>query len=230
MRYMMFLLILFTSYFTNAQKLRITKMNLDYQKFDNVGDFDYLNDDADLSTFNWIANLTVAFDTIYPKTIFKVFDMLQEKSNRLGANSFRIINSDIYTAGNSKFIEISVYYLNRENRKENFDFFRSGDVVVFGFLGHHKSIEGYEIEFGTDRFVLHELEFNRKTLQDGQKISIRLGKGMKVYEKIHVKNPNSLPTYLMFEEFKGAFKTGVISTYPLNFGEFLIRILNERHF
>jgi hypothetical protein len=214
--------------FSFAQKLKITEINSDYERFEHVGDFDYLGDEADLSTFNWVANFTIHLDTIYPKTILKTFEMFREKANKLGANSFRVSDSNIYATGNSKFISISVFYLNRENRMDNFNALKTNNVYLFGFLGHHQSMDGYKIEMGTQNLVIHELEYIKRTLKKDEVLLVHMGKGWKAIEKTITQKVNAPTVFLTFGVFKGLFRRGTILEYPNNFGEYLVRILNER--
>ena len=92
-----------------SQKIKVNGFNRDFEKYRNAENFDYIHEDFDTTKLTWIATLTIQFDTVVPGMIGECFKELKEKSNRFGANSFMVEESDIYTTTEEKFIKISCF-------------------------------------------------------------------------------------------------------------------------
>ena len=88
----------------------------------------------------------MAFDSIYPTTLKEIYNLFATKANKISGNAFRVINSDIHKQGKDKFIELGIYYLNYEDQTENLNLFENNLIYLFGFIGHHQDIEGYNLE------------------------------------------------------------------------------------
>lgn len=214
----------------NAQKVRITEMSRDYFRHLNVEGFEYLHEDVDSTKFQWIANVIIEFDTIQPTTIKELYLKMNERANRFGANAFRVLKSNLITPKDTKFIELSFYFLNYEDRKKNRELFQSNDLYFFGFLGHHKNIEGYKLTVQNEKFIVQELSYKLYKPQIGETIIIKLGKGFKSDEVIIKIEKDMYPRYYRFNVYKGLFSRNVIDEYEWSFGEFLIQILKKQTF
>ncbi|NOQ72933.1 MAG: hypothetical protein GQ574_13070 [Crocinitomix sp.] len=210
-----------------AQKVKVTKMSKDYFRHANVEGFFYLHEKATPEMYEWIGDIRIELDTIKPGTIKAIYNKINKKGNKLGANAFRVIDSDIYSYRNEKFISLGIYHLRWENRDENLSLFQGGKVYLFGFLGHHKRIAGYKVAVDGRKVLLEELRYKFIQPKVGQVLKVKLGGGLKKDEvKVKIK-PNMLPRYYKFEAFKGMFRRGVISEHEWSFGELLIRILDK---
>jgi hypothetical protein len=227
MKRLLLLLLMSLSANLIAQKVKVTKMNRDYYRHNNVEGFFYLNDDATDEMFEWIGDIRIELDTIKPQTIKKVYDKLHIKGNKLGANAFRVLDSDIYIYGDEKFIKLGIYHLRQEHRDANLKLFQGEKIYLFGFLGHHKKIGGYKVEVNNQKILLEELRYKFITPNTGDLLKVRLGKGLKK-DEVKVKiNSQMLPRYYKFEVFKGLFSRSVISEHEWSFGELLIRVLDK---
>ncbi len=202
-------------------------MNKDFFRHEDVEGLHCLHEKMDRETFQWIANVKVQFDSIYPTTITSIYNRITDKGNRIGANAFRIVDSDFYKQGEGKFIELELYYLNWENRDENRYLFQNESIYLFGFLGHHQSIEGYSIQINDQKILLKELRYKQIELTPGDLITIRLGKGIHA-STIQVKYEEGMsPKYFRFNVFKGMFRQAMIDEHSWSFGEFLKIVLRK---
>jgi len=213
--------------FALGQKYRIAKTNPAFQKVRADENFDCIHENFDTSMYQWVADYVVTFDTVQPGTIETTFKEVWERANRLGANAYKLTGSDLYCIGEPRHYELSVYWLRMEDRDSNLHLFNSGDVYLFGFLGHHVELDGYEVVSGEEEILVEELTCYHFDMEHDQKVDIRIGS--KNRGEIHNvrANANTLPEYLYFQHTTGGGQNAFISTYPWNFAEFLIRALQK---
>ena len=123
-----------------GQKFRMTDSNKEFVKVRKTTQFMALHEDYEISEDNYIATFKATFDTIQHKSILGIYQTFKEKCLRLGGNSFRVVDSDIYQKGKGKYIEVKFYFLEQENANDNHQLFHSTDVYLFGYVGHHENI------------------------------------------------------------------------------------------
>ncbi len=221
----LFMLLTFTA---TAQTLKVLRLNRDAFRHPKVEGFSYLHDDANTSGHEWIGDVRVAFDSIYPTTLKEIYNLFATKANKISGNAFRVINSDIHKQGKDKFIELGIYYLNYENQTENLNLFENNLIYLFGFIGHHQDIEGYNLEINGKKILLEELTVKTIRPNVNEILQIKLMNGLKT-DEIQVKiETKMLPKYFKFEIFKGAFSRGLISEHEWSYGEFLARIFKKQ--
>lgn len=208
-----------------GQKVKITEMNRGYFKYPSVEGFFYLHHQALPETYDWVADAVIELDTILPNTLKETYDKMEEKGNKLGANAFRISDSDIYAYGSNKYIRLSFYYLRKENRDANKALFERPVVYLFGFLGYHQDIQGYNIAVNREKMILEELRYKIIEPGVGNVVHVKLGKGFKANEVKTTVEAATLPRYYTFSMYRGFFSAGVISEHEWSFGEMLIQIL-----
>ena len=227
MKRQLLLLFMFFCLVGNAQKVKVIKMSRDYFRHTHVGGFDYLHVNADTSTFQWVANVRVEFDTIQLRTLKGFYNKFNSKANKMGANAFRVLNAELYTYREVKYIELSVFHLRRENRDENLELFQAGKIYLFGFLGHHQRIGGYKIEVNGKKMLLQELRYKIYEPEIGKELRVKLGRGLKSDKIKTVIEPQMLPRYYKFDLYKGMLSRGIISEHEWSFGEFLVHLLKK---
>lgn len=225
-RYLL-LFFLFSFLHTHAQKVKITSMSRDYFRHTNVEGFSYLHEDLTEDAYQWIATARIEFDTIRPETLKRIYNKANAKGNKIGANAFRVLDSDVYAFGQNKFIELDIFHLRQENRKENLRLFQGRKVYLFGFLGHHRKIGGYKISVNGEKMLLQELRYKFFEPMAGRELKICLGKGFKKDEIRLIVEKQMLPRYYKFDVYRGVFSRGQISEHEWSFGEFLARILKK---
>lgn len=222
------IVVLFVSLSVNAQKIRFTEMNQDVFKHDNVRGFQYLHEKTYDGFYNWIGNAKITFDTILPNTIESLYAELAHKANLLGGNSFRVNSSDIHSYGKNKFIEVSIYYLNRENYDENRAHFISNSVYIFGFLSYHEKIPGYRVTVNEEKLLVKELQYYAYDLPNKMQMNIKLFNGVGHTELTITGDNRGKAHYIKFNLIQRTFAKGIIREHKWSFGEFLIRIM-DRH-
>ena len=117
--------------------------------------------------------------------------------------------------------------MNREDRQENFDLFNKDEIYLFGFLGHHKDIDGYHVAVNEEKLLIQELTYKKMAVSVNDTVNIDLKKGMKTNSLTFIQKPRPEWQYLSFHLYKGAFNVGEIRSYNMEIGEFLKRILKE---
>ena len=210
-----------------GQKVRIVKTNSDFKKVRICEKFDYLHDSWQSDSVQWVCDLSVKFDTLLPETLKAAFVEFAKRANQLGANSFRVDNSDIYVVGDQKFINLKCYWLRQEYRDKNLDKFNSTNIYLFGFLAHHVKIQGYEVEFNGEEYMIQELTYHLFECSEGEDIEIRIGGGRRGDSVELEVELDMHPRYFYFSMTTGSFQNAWISYHQEAFAEYLLRILDE---
>ncbi len=211
-----------------SQKVKISEISQDYYHHQDVEGFYYLHEDLENDeAFYWVADLRVDFDTIYPHTINQIYRRFLVKANKLGANSFRVEGSDIYANGGDKYVKVKTYFLRQERRAANKELFYDNVVRLYGFLGHHQSIEGYDVSINDKKMLLTELRYKEIKLTIGDHLKIKILGGLRGEIVEFDVTPNLVKKYYYFELFKGMMSKGKISEYSWGFGELLAHILRK---
>jgi hypothetical protein len=214
----------FTTY---SQKVRVDAYNRDFEKYRNATHFDFVHDDFDTSQVTWVNDMTIRFDTASTGMIGECYKILKEKANRYGANGFRVKDSDIYKKGKGKFITISTFWVRMETRASNLKLINENAVYVFGLLGHHSAIPGYEITVNDKEFLMNELTYRKFDYQPKDKVLLRVGSKSRGAEKRITIEGGMKPKFFYFHMVKGSFKNAWIDEYSPNFGMFLTHILRK---
>lgn len=202
-------------------------MNPDAFRHDNVRGFRYLHNKTTEGGYQWMGDASIEIDTLLPQTITEFYHKLAERANRLGANAFRVKGSDIFAYGENKKIEISLFYLNRENFDENNSLFVSNKVYIFGFLGYHEKISGYKILINGQKYLMEELRYMEFELPADETLTIKFYNGVGSTKLTLHGSKEPKTHYLKFNLVKRTFTRGAIREHHWSFGEFLIRILDS---
>ena len=225
------LFLLLTALFVNgssyAQKIRIRASNKDFDQVRIVSKFDCVNDDMDTSKYIWVADLSVEFDTVLPGTLEGIYREFWTRANHVGANAFKVKDSDLYTVGEKRFITLSVYWLRMEYRDENMTLFNSPDVYYFGLLGHHVDLDGYDVSFNGQDLLLRELTYHHFSAEDNEKVEVSIGGRSRGDITTFIAEAKTLPRYFYFKQATGSFKNAWVYEYDWNMGEFLVSILEK---
>lgn len=227
MKKLVFLIVLLNASLGLAQKLKVDAMNKTHEKFRDSHHFDYIHDDYDTSKLIWIADLTVTFDTIIPGMLGESYNLLKSRANKFGANAFRVKESNIFDTGPDKFISISTFWLHMEDRDSNEVLFHAPEVYLFGFLGYHEEIDGYEVSINKKDYTMHALTFRKESFSDNERIDLQLGskaRGTSVEFEVSEKKE---PRYYYFSMVRGSFKNAMIKQYDRDFAMFLTQVLQE---
>ena len=210
-----------------GQKVRIDNLNKGFEKVRTVSKFDCLHEAWSADSVEWVADMSIRFGHITPVTIKEIFKAFWEKANRLGANSFRVKESDIYNEEGEKFITLEAYWLRMERRNNNVEMFHSSSVYLFGFLGHHQRLKGYEVYFNDEKLLMHELSYKKFEFTPGEEIELRIGSKSRGETVKATIKANSFPLYYYFAKTTGGFQNAHIFEYEVAFAEFLLEILDQ---
>ena len=175
MKRYLFLLLTLLSLATYGQKLKVTAVNDNYFHHEKVEGFICLHEQMPEYGYTWIGTIRIEMDTIVRNSLENIYQMTQERANRLGANAFRVSEGDIFSFEDQKFIEFNIYHLRLENRDENRALFYSKSFYLFGFLGHHRNMEGYTVKLNGDKLLLDELSFYTFQPEIGDEVLVEIG-------------------------------------------------------
>lgn len=210
-----------------GQKLKFLEMNPEAFHHANVRGFQYLHENLNEAYYNWIGDVKVELDTILPGVIKEAYHQVAQKANRLAANAFRVVDADIYSYGDKKHITFRLYYLNRENFRENQKEFKSTSVYIFGFLSYHEKIKGYKIMINGQKYLVEELQYQVLDLPTDEVLTVKLYNGFGSTVKSFKGNGNTRANYLTFNLIQRTLTKGEIREHPWSFAEFLIRVLDQ---
>ena len=227
MRLYLIISFVLVSVVSKAQQLRVVDLNREHEKFRKVTNFDFAHPDFDSSKLTWVADLHISFDTVIPGMIGECYKQMKDKANRYGANAFRVKSSDIYTLHDEKYIEVAVYWIRMEDREENLKLQKEKKVYLFGFLGYHEEIDGYDVQVNDEDLVMRSLSYRVYEFEDVDQIEIQLGsslRGTKEYVRIE---KNMDPKFFNFHMVTGSFKNAWIGEYDQSLGLFLTQILER---
>ncbi|UKN02383.1 hypothetical protein K6119_02460 [Paracrocinitomix mangrovi] len=220
-------IIIAVTHLSFAQRVRALRVNKDYEKYRISEHFDYLHDDFDSAKTTWVGDIRVEFDSIFPGTIKNCFNALKDRATKLGANGFKVTEADISSYGDNKYIEMSLYWIRMENRDENLVLHKSRDVYLFGFLGYHQEIDGYDVSIQNDEFVMPSLSFKKYAFKSKTDVTVGLGSKMRGAKTSFRIEEKMYPKFIYFKMISGSFKNAWIDEYPLSFGLFLTHILRK---
>jgi hypothetical protein len=225
--YLLFLLT-FISMSLFAQKLKVTAVNDNYFHHEKVEGFICLHDEMPDYGFTWIGTIRMELDTIVRMRLEDTYKMAQERANRLGANAFKVKDADIFSFKGQKFIEFDIYHLRMENRDENRALFYSKSFYLFGFLGHHRNMEGYTVKLNGEKLMLDELSFYTFQPAIGTEVVVEIGGWFKKGKHTYRVAAQELSRYFSFQMYRGLFRTHEINEYDWSFGEYLLKVLKKK--
>ena len=147
--------------------------------------------------------MNVKVYTLIPGMLGECYLKLKERANRFGANAFKVEENDIFTYGSEKYISIKCYFIRQENRAANMRLFNDNSIYLFGFLGYHTEIEGYEVAVNEEEFIMGALSFRKFTFTDKESLTLFLGsKSRGAYETIVISD-GMKPKFYYFNMVKG---------------------------
>lgn len=166
-------------------------------------------------------------------TLATLFNSFWDNTNKLGGNSF-IVDSVLSSNDTTKIV-ITVYYLNEADIKTNLELYPKNMVYVFGDIDKRKTTK--KVVFNDRKLLLNPMEFVscQNTVRGEVTVSIGgllgakvwiVGKQGRLPEHLSVSGigvgPGSVNTIGL------SLNTGRIYPVDLNFGRFLVRVLNEQ--
>lgn len=211
-----------------GQKLKVTAVNEDYFHHEKVEGFIYLHEDMPAYGYTWIGTIQIELDTVVMKSVETFYQMAQERANRLGANAFRIGRADMFSYGKQKHVEFQVFHLRMENRDENRAYFYRKSYYLFGFLGHHRSMDGYTVKVNGEKLMLEELSYYSFHPKIGDEVVLELGGWFKKDKVKYRVSTQELPRYFSFHMYRGIFNTHEITEYDWSYGEYLMKVLEKK--
>lgn len=229
----LFISLLLSRIYAQGQEIRIIDKNNDSDKSINTKAFDFIDNEYNLPENKYIATLS-GFSINSGKSILSnLFNLFWKHSNDLGANSFKINN--VINRNDTTLIEISIYNLTDEEFDEMITSYPANMVYIVGDIDKNKPQK--RIKFNNKNLKLAPLEFIAYQNEIGKDASLSIGGllGAKVWIK---GQENRLPKHYSlsgfgigpgyYNEISVSFNTGRIYPLDLNFGQFLIKVLNEK--
>lgn len=166
-------------------------------------------------------------------TIATLFNSFWNNANKLGGNSFTL--DSVSNSNDSIVIVLTVYYLNEEDVKTNVELYPKNMVYVIGDID--KRQKSKTIKFNDRKLVLHPMAYLSYQNTVGGEAIVSIG-GILGTKAWIVGKEGRLPTHLSvngfavgpgsFNTVSVSFNTGRIYPVDLNFGQFLVNVLNEQ--
>jgi len=236
-RLMILLIITLITSFLFGQKIQVTEQ-ADIKITEKCQDFSYISKYMDLSSNSKIASINGFCINSEKQTLDRLYNMFWTKSNQLGANSFKI-DTLIKITNDTILLNISIYYLSKNELDKNFALYPQNMIYVFGDLDFDKP-EGRKIRLNGNKVTILPLEYVSYQNKVGEEATVSNGGFMGV--KVWIKGKEGrLPKHLSLSgvDFGGiglgssrqviiSFTTGRIYPVDLNLGQFLVDVINAK--
>ncbi|MDR3244944.1 MAG: hypothetical protein LBT50_00745 [Prevotellaceae bacterium] len=238
MRKLITILALFSTFSPSwGQKIIIVEQNANFTMEEKQGEFYYIEKAFPLTNDRWIATLEGFCTNTKKSTLEDLFFDFLETANTLGANAFFI--DDFSNAPDTTFVTISVFNLTENELDANYKLYPYNMIYLFGdMLRPHAVVKGTKIKLNSEKIILQPLEYYAYQNAVGKKAGISIG-GFFGTKYVLTGKENKLPVYLSFGGLRAApavgigggiglnFNTGSIHPFPMNFGQFLVEILER---
>ena len=221
--------------FSYAQEVQVIEQNENYIKKETVEIFEFIADGFDLTNYEKIVVLEGITVNSGKNTLVSLFNYLWKTANDYGANAYKIDRVEMISG--DTHIQISTYHIDEEELEKNLSLYPKNKVYVFGDLDVKKG-KGKRINLNKQRVELSPLEYVSYQNEVGKYTTVGIGGLLGAKVDIFGKEER-LPVYLSLNgfgigpgnnfEISLSFNTGRIHPVDMNFGQFLINILTERH-
>jgi hypothetical protein len=235
LRFDAFLLFCFISVSAAGQNIQIVAKYKNGIPYADNKHFDYIAKYLEVQETSKIATLICHYTFSGKQTLTQLFSSLSDTANKLGANSYRI-ETCINNLPDTIYIELSIYDLTSLELNKNLNLFPLNMIYIFGDLNSKRPDEK-TFRLNDQKITLLPFEYVSFQNRAGEEATISFGGflGSKIWVK---GQEGKLPKYYSLGgigvgpgaagEFGISLNTGRIGTVDLNFGQFLVRILNEK--
>lgn len=224
------LILLIITFQTYSQKIQlIDSLNVANTET-KYKDFFYLNSDFKKPIERRAAIIIGIIESANKNSLINLFHLFWKETNNLKANSFFVEN--IFSKNDTSFIKISVYQLSENEIIENYKFFKTNMIYLFGDLDKDsKSIR--KVKVNKVKYEIKSLECY--SIQNTINNEVIIGYGGLLGAKYWIKGEdNKLPKFLFFvgPGIGGAangvsFNSGRMYNYDINKGSFLMHFYKQ---
>jgi hypothetical protein len=219
-----------------VQRVEIVDQNENFTMDEKQEEFYYIEKEFPLSNDRWLATLDGFCTNTQKSTLEDLFLDFWETANTLGANSFFI--DDFFNTPDTTFVTISVFNLTESELDANYELYPHNRIYVFGDMVRSKATaKGQTIKFNSEKIILYPLKYYTYQNAVGEESSVSIG-GIFGSKYVLEGKEDNLPVYLSFGGLKVApalhsggvglnFSSGSIYPFFMNFGQFLVEILEE---
>jgi hypothetical protein len=218
------------------QRVQIVEQNENFTMDEKQKEFYYIEKEFPLTNDRWLATLDGFCTNTKNSTLEDLFFDFWGTANTLGANSFFI--DDFSNTPDTTFVTISVFNLTESELDANYELYPNNRIYVFGDMVRSKAAaKGQTIKLNSEKIILHPLEYYAHQNAVGEEIEVSIG-GIFGSKFVLNGKEDQLPVYLSFGGMKVApalhfggvglnFSSGSIYPFSMNFGQFLVEILEE---
>ena len=215
-----------------GQNVQVLNLYQESEKH-NVKTFDLIDSSFNLTGRQKLVTLKGFSLNTGNQTISALFNSFWDNANKLGGNSFTL--DSISNTNDTTSIILTIYYLNEEDIKNNFELYPKNMVYVIGDIDKRQSSKS--VKLNDQKVLLNPMEYISYQNKVGEETIVSIGGflGEKVWI---VGKEGRLPKHLSVNGFgvgPGSYNTVSISfntgrVYPveLNLGQFLVKVLKEQ--
>jgi hypothetical protein len=221
---------------TSEQKRDITVVaqNENFVSSEQQEEFYYIEKDFSPVAESWVATLDGFCTNTKKSNLSHLFYNFQESANELGANSFYV--EEIYYNPDTISVSISVFYLTDEEIDDNFELYPKNRIYIFGDLTNSKAKEK-NVKLNGEKVKIYPLKYYTYQNSVGKEAVVSIG-GFTGSKYVLQGKEEQLPVYMTVSGFEMApvanmngmglsFSTGGIHPLDMNFGQFLVEVLEE---
>jgi len=222
--------------FSYAQEVQIIEHNADYVKEKTVKEFEFIDNDFDLTDYEKVAVLKGCTVSSGKNTLVKLYKDFKKTSNEFGANAYKI--DMVKKNSDTIHIQISSYYFDEKAFEDNFMLYPKNMVYIFGDLDV-KNLKAKKVKLNGQKMELPSFEYISYQNEVGEYATVSVGGVTGHSVRIQGKE-GRLPEYLSLKGFGLApsfgygggmgisLSTGRIYDVDMDFGQFLINILTKK--
>ncbi len=245
MKSLLFSFLLFASIGMNLfakDNIQVLWQNEDFQFNKKPKEFYFMGQDVDSTIGIKIAEVEMNVSKAGQKSNLQfAFYTLWEKANKMGSNAFFMVDSQFINEEKNYNIQVDLFYITGEEIDEVINTYPVNEIIIFGDIntknetkGKSFSLNGEKLTIMSYSYIIHENEIGKETT-----ISVGGFTGTKTWIKGEQGKPSKYfslggvsvaPSVGMGSRGGGiglSISTGSIFSLDPNFGEFLLRVLEN---
>lgn len=170
MRTLILLIICLFCYSTvsTAQNVEEVYLADDFRYIPDIDDFIYIDSQMDLTGFPKTVRYKLIIDPQGKNSFANTYREVKKKANKIGRNAFAI--DSVGFDNNQYIVFVDGYYLNEEAIDENYSYYEQNIIVIFGDLNTKNldkttscKVNKDKVEIAPFTYVLYDNEINGKT-------------------------------------------------------------------
>ena len=224
-----------------GQEVAVIEQNEAFSVSEKQQEFYYIEEDFPLTDDRWIATLEGFCTNTKKSNLEHLFYDFWNTANAMGANAFFI--EDFSNTKDTISVIISIYDLKEEELDDNYELYSCNKIYVFGDLIasnlRTKNPKNRGIKINKEKIKIYPLSYYEYQSGNTEKVNIsiggfmgssytRMGEAGKASAYLSLGGGTLKPAVSPMGGVGITFSSGSIYPLEMNFGQFLVEILENR--